>query len=139
MNWFQRHLNWTWVIVVLVGSFVIGLVFGLVVGLENPYALYTSYGALYWLSYLLSLLLWIIISVWVLRRKNRSLWWLLVFLVPFIGWIIFLCLENRSDFAELRDTENRVVGPPPRRAAPPPKMMGPSPKRGGARDRTDWD
>ncbi len=161
MNWFQRHLNWTWFLTVFVGSFVIGLIFGLIVGLENPYALYASYGSLYWLLYSLDVLLLIIISVWVLRRKNQSLWWLLIlFLVPFIGLIIFLCLENHSEFAALRDTENRVVGPPPRRAGPPPKTagpppqrmgpppqrmgppqkrMGPPPKRRVARDITGWD
>jgi hypothetical protein len=36
------------------------------------------------------------VGAWVLKRKNRSLGWLLIFLVPF-GWIIFLFLENRSE------------------------------------------
>jgi hypothetical protein len=168
MNWFQRHLNWTWFLVAIVGSYVIGLIFGLAAGSTSPYAFYTSLGTLYWLMYSLSALLVLIISIWVLRRKNQSLWWLLIlFLVPLVGWIIFLCLENHSEFAELRDTEGRAVGPPPKRAVPPPqragppsqrmgpppKRMGPPPKRMGpppkmkgpppqrrvARDITDWD
>jgi len=153
MNWFQRHLNWTWFLAAIVGSYVLGLIFGLIAGSTNPYAFYTSLGTLYWLMYSLSALLVLIISIWVLRRKSQSLWWLLILLVPFVGWIIFLCLENHSEFAELRDTGNRVVGPPPKRAVPPPKMAGPPPKRmgpppkmmapppkrAGIRERTDWD
>lgn len=38
---------------------------------------------------------------WVLRQKNRSLWWLLMWLfVPF-GGIVILCLENRSGYKTL--------------------------------------
>ena len=34
---------------------------------------------------------------WALRRKNRSLWWLLLgIFVPF-GFIVLLCLENKSE------------------------------------------
>lgn len=40
---------------------------------------------------------------WALRKKNRSLWWLLLgMLVPF-GWIALLSLDDRSRASTLRE------------------------------------
>jgi len=38
----------------------------------------------------------LVVSGWVIKQKGRSLWWLLLFFVPF-GWISFFLLENRSN------------------------------------------
>ena len=51
--------------------------------------------AYYAIVYIISILWLFGIDGWVLRRKGRSLWNLLWLIVP-LGWIVFLCLENRS-------------------------------------------
>jgi hypothetical protein len=35
----------------------------------------------------------IIVSAWILRRKDRRIWWLALLLIPY-GWIGYLLLEN---------------------------------------------
>jgi ABC-type dipeptide/oligopeptide/nickel transport system permease subunit len=104
MNWFQRHLNWTWVLTVTIGSVILGFILGFITGLVDPYAYYISDAALTGLSYLIAVIVAIIVGWWVLREKKRKLWWLLIILVPF-GWIVFLCLENRSQVIDIADSE----------------------------------
>jgi type III secretory pathway component EscS len=96
LNWFQRHLNWTWFLFAVVGTFLLSFVIGLIVGLTDPYARYISDETLYWLIYLIGIAVELILGAWVLRRKARSLWWLLILFIPF-GWIVFLCLDNRRE------------------------------------------
>ena len=100
MNWFQRHLNWTvvlaWLLAFVV-SFIVGLGVFFAIAVAYPYI---SYETLEGASYLAALVAGLAVLLptwgWVLKRKNRSLWWLLlVFLVPF-GWIAMFALENRS-------------------------------------------
>jgi hypothetical protein len=64
MNWFQRHLNWTWALAYLLW-FVI-----------NAYAR-DPFGILWWLS-LVAAVFWLIVSGWVIKQKGRSLWWILL-------------------------------------------------------------
>lgn len=94
LNWFQRHLNWSWLLISFVASIVIGISLGLIVAFADPYGLYISDTALDWISYFIGIAISMGVGIWVLDRKGRSFWWLLIFFVPF-GWIIFLCLENR--------------------------------------------
>ncbi|MCX5998001.1 MAG: zinc-ribbon domain-containing protein [Chloroflexi bacterium] len=90
-NWFQRHLNWTWVLAVF---FV-------------PLILFALIGFIYWLTYqtwpvglfdivlrTLSVVLPIldlIVSGWVIKNKGRSLWWILL-----TGWLSPLWLGNKN-------------------------------------------
>ena len=93
MNWFERHLNWTMVLA-LVGVYVVNFFIGFMEASSDPYVSYgTSYGiGLIIISLAILTLVW----GWALRRKNRSLWWLpLGLFVPF-GFIVLLCLENKS-------------------------------------------
>jgi hypothetical protein len=87
MNWFEKHLNWTlWIativlplIVLFIGYFVgnsLGTYFPKIVGLILTILILLIYG-------------------WVLRKKNRSLWWLLLFWWP-IGCIIYTELTNKT-------------------------------------------
>jgi hypothetical protein len=105
MNWFQRHLNYTVVLSWLASEllFVILLAFGAFV--LDPFI--EPGGIADYLSVALVLILCIalplLVSGWALRRKKRSLWWLLILFVPF-GWIVFLCLENKGEVA----WENRI-------------------------------
>jgi len=104
MNWFQRHLNWTWVfaqIAVGVITFFLMTVFvtSLFVSsatLPSDESLFASISVIQIIALVLQVASVFGVGGWVLRRKGRSLGWLLIFLVPF-GWIIFLFLENRSE------------------------------------------
>jgi tetratricopeptide (TPR) repeat protein len=69
VNWFQRHLNWTWGLAYLLW-FVI-----------NAYA-NDPFGIAWWLS-LVAAIFWLIVSGWVIKQKGRSLWWIL--LTPFFS------------------------------------------------------
>jgi len=104
LNWFQRHLNWTWVFAQLaVGllTYIIMTVFvtSLFVSsstFPSEASLFASISVMQIVAAVLQIASVFGVGVWVLKRKDRSLGWLLIFLVPF-GWIIFLFLENRSD------------------------------------------
>jgi len=90
MNWFQRHLNWT-ALLALVGSYALGLPGGLAIAFGWPAAVAGAVTAGV-VGFVILVLTW----GWVLRRKNRSLWWLLLALfVPF-GFLAIFLLENRS-------------------------------------------
>ncbi len=122
LNWFNRHLNWTWVLaqfaVVLI-LLVLGIIFAfslitspLTRGFDLTSAL-TSVLIIGIISIILYILSVYVVGGWVLKKKNRSLWWLLIFLIPVpfgafsFSWpstlvglfvaIFFLCLDNKSD------------------------------------------
>ena len=63
MRWFQRHLNWTWVLansfIVLGGLWAIGPV--VTIGMA-----------------IVALLAMLSVSGWVIIQKEQSLWWLLL-------------------------------------------------------------
>ena len=109
LNWFQRHLNLTWIIanIAVVPVFIIFANILLFITGNPPALLITDDSANYpfyitILSYLLGFISTFIVGGWVLVRKNRSLWWLAVFFTG-IGFIIFLCLRNRSNEITLTD------------------------------------
>jgi len=103
-SWYRRHLNWTWVFaqlaVGLIGFFIIAVfVSGLFVSgtmLPSEESIFASVSVIQIIVLVLQMIAMFSIGAWVLKRKKRGLAWLLIFLVPF-GWIIFLCLENRSE------------------------------------------
>lgn len=109
LNWFQRHLNWTWFFAQLVvGLITYVLVTVLVTSLiasgpnfPSESSLLASASVMQIVTMLLQLAAMFGVGAWVLKRKGRSLGWLLIFLVPLVGWIIFLCLENRNLLEEL--------------------------------------
>ncbi len=91
-SWFRRHLNWTMVLVFL-GAILINFVAGLIVISVNPFVHYSDLEAL---GFVIGLAILIPGWGWALKKKNRSLWWLLLGLfVPF-GFIVLLCLGNKS-------------------------------------------
>ena len=95
MNWFRRHLNWT-AVLSWVAAFPLGYLTSMLIQSINPYI---STGTYYALGYTINGLWLLGIAGWVLRKKNRSLWNLLWLPFPF-GWIVFLCLENRTDILQ---------------------------------------
>ena len=123
LNWFQRHLNWTWVLPQLV-LFIVAMVVGYSIMMSAAGAMMSPTessfmlpftGLVLWFGLIIPLLMMAAqfgIGAWVLKRKGRSLRWLLVFLIPsgayllnaFLGfvatvvvWIVFLRLENRGE------------------------------------------
>jgi len=132
-NWFQRHLNWTWWlpvfgITVLHGTVTLVYIFPALDHYSSidPIDIVNSIGSFF--SFIASMLVISIIfmvlqalatygvGAWVLKRKNRSLWWLLLFVAPlpialfheglgtvasFIAIIWFLRLRNYNLLEEL--------------------------------------
>jgi len=64
-NWFQRHLNWTWVL-----AYLFVVVFMLVIGAEGSEAM--AVGRIG------GVIVMIPTSAWVISQKGRSLWWILL-------------------------------------------------------------
>ena len=107
MNWFQKHLNLTLIVIVL-GTYLLTMVtfapaettgqgrsiVGSLIGLVNPTISNETLGWFYlpiWLTLILP------VEGWVLSKKNLSRWRLLWAITPF-GWIIILFLKNQSRF-----------------------------------------
>ena len=87
LNWFQSHLNWTYIlgyVVVLMLSFIVGFISGTI----DPYGYEETIDVV---AYLITFIIMLPMSIWVLKRKNRSLWWLLL-----AGWFSPLWLGSKS-------------------------------------------
>jgi hypothetical protein len=97
-SWFERHLNWT-MFLAWVGAYIVSFIIGFIIALSDPYV---SEGVLYMVGLIVACAILGPSWGWVLRKKDRSLWWLpLGLFVPF-GWIVLLCLENRSGASKLQ-------------------------------------
>jgi len=118
-NWFQRHLNWTWVFAQWAAALIIYFVVFVFVSslvasgpnFPSEASFFASFSVLQIVSYVLQIAAVYGVGAWVLKRKNRSLGWLLIFFVPLVGWIIFLCLENRSELPALPATHSSSIQP----------------------------
>ncbi len=94
-GWFSRHLNWT-VVLTWAGAVAVSFVAGFIVGLvlygsdnartEEIAALAGYVAALAWL---------LITNGWVLRKKGRSEWHLLLLLFP-LGFLFLLAVGNKG-------------------------------------------
>jgi hypothetical protein len=81
LNWFQRHLNWTYGPIAFAGlSFICGYQF---------LGLFSFIGDKYTILGLLTILIIISAGIWVIVSKGRSLWMLVIFALwpPMIVWI----------------------------------------------------
>ena len=86
-SWFERHLNWTMVLT-WAGSYLISFIVGFLGVLIDPYI---SDDTIIAVAAIISLIVTIAVGRWVLRKKNRSLAWLLICWTWF-----FLLIENHS-------------------------------------------
>jgi hypothetical protein len=86
-NWFERHLNWTMVLA-WAGSYLIVFIVAFLVALGDPNI---SEDAVAGMGVVIGLIVSIAVGQWVLRKKNRSLAWLLI-----CGTWFFLLIENHS-------------------------------------------
>ncbi len=93
MSWFERHLNWTMVLA-WIGVYPISFIVGALAILANPYI---SDDTVMGISFIIGLIVSIAVGRWVLRKKNRSMWWLL------ISWTIFFLLLSNKSIAQMQD------------------------------------
>lgn len=97
-NWFHRHLNWTFIFALAIFyglTFGGGFLIGTILILNDPHITdetLNNVGIL--VSIVIAILFLFPISRWILDQKGRSLWNLLLLIIP-IGLIIFLCIGNR--------------------------------------------
>jgi uncharacterized membrane protein YhaH (DUF805 family) len=82
----RRKEYWMFVLFNLIVAFVLGIVDNMLGTVSQPYGVGTL-GALYSLAVLLPS---IGVGVRRLHDTNRSGWWLLIGLIPVIGWIVLL-------------------------------------------------
>jgi len=119
LNWFQRHLNWTWVF----AQFAVGLIayfittifvsslFVSSAAFPSETSLFASVSVIQIIFSALQIASVFGVGAWVLKRKGRSLAWLFIFLVPLVGWIIFLCMKNRSQLPVLSAPPSSSIQP----------------------------
>jgi len=90
MNWSERHLNWSVVLAALVLNIAVYSI-SQFTDLEGTLFLI--------FAFILPFLLMIPVVAWMLNRKNRKPWWLLMWcFVPIFGPIFVLTLSNKSDY-----------------------------------------
>lgn len=90
-NWFEKHLNWT----VTLGVLVANIVFFALISILLIMSIELTDEALRLLAYVIGLVVLLPVVGWVLRKKNRSPYWLFLLVIP-LGLILLLLLENRS-------------------------------------------
>jgi hypothetical protein len=94
-NWCNQHPNLTFLLT-LAGTLIILFVVDIPIILSEADNAEVMLLLVNLPVFLLSVLT---ISIWILRRKRRRLWWLLMLFIPY-GWIIYLLLENRRQPAK---------------------------------------
>jgi ABC-type dipeptide/oligopeptide/nickel transport system permease component len=87
MNWFQRHLNWTFVLGFF-AMFVLAFIIGIFIVVAN---LKISDSWIQAVMQILAIVVMLTIGGWVLKQKGRSLWWLLL-----AGWFSPVWLGNKN-------------------------------------------
>ncbi len=90
INWFERHLNWTMVLA-WASMHLISLAVIFIAGLTDIDV------SLLTMAYIVGLLAPIPVACWVLRKKSRSMWWLL------ISWSYFFLLLSNKSLPQVKD------------------------------------
>ncbi len=85
-NWCKRHLN----IILTVFHLIVGTAVNLML------ARMTFGDPVYFAIGVGSVVSVLVATAWFLRQKSRSLWYLIFAVLSWVGFIVLLCLENRS-------------------------------------------
>ncbi len=108
MNWFERHLNKTvllsWLAQVVLMFIAVMAPFYMAEWslVEPEYGMVND--TIVWVVLFITSAFTLFVEVWTLRKKDRSLWWLLVLhFVPF-GYISFFNLRDESEQASQRQS-----------------------------------
>ena len=88
MNWLRSHLNWTIILFIALDAIVVVTI--QLMGYTNDSVLMNITVAVLGIASFF-------VYGWVLRRKNRRMWWLLLNLTG-VGWIVFLALGNKTRY-----------------------------------------
>jgi hypothetical protein len=94
LNRFERHLNWTFALAILVISPVvygIAHLFGLLFFDDPKIGVWDN------LILILIFIGLLILIGWFLTKKGRSLWWIILSFIPFFGFILILLLDNKNE------------------------------------------
>ena len=92
MIWFHRHLNWTLLLAGVAYSILTFLSVDLAFS-DSPSLAWNYLGlALIVIAFILI----IGIEIWWLKQKHRSQLFLLLNLVPVVGFLVLISLENKS-------------------------------------------
>lgn len=86
MNWFQRHLNWTWL-------------FAYLIWIPLNYSDNT-------MPPIIGAIFLLVVSGWVIKQKGRSLWWILLTIVFSPFWLKNMNLVNH-DLPAIEDEERQ--------------------------------
>jgi hypothetical protein len=90
MNWFDKHLNWTYVI-----FFIISIIVSAVIISKDQSLAYLA------IASAASIIINLAAGGWVLWKKGQSLWFMVIaFLIPIIFLIIVLLASNRNELTE---------------------------------------
>ncbi len=96
MNWFERHLNWTWILSIILGLIIM---FSFE-EIAKPNYYDNTYSFAEFISVPFIIVWGLCFSIWYLRKKKLPLWFLmLLFFVPAfppLGIWLFLRLPNRN-------------------------------------------
>jgi hypothetical protein len=95
MNWFKRHLNWTFIIFYLLLVFIASII--------SVYDGFYSFAC-----FIIGALVWLL-SAWVLKQKMRRMWWLLILFIPLIGVLFIIALENRRPIVEREQEREKEI------------------------------
>jgi len=99
MKWFKEHLNWTYVIILIIAFAIEILFIGLASVADNP-----------WIFILVGSLLYFILSIaagiWVLLEKGQSLWYIALAIIFYLGFLILvLILRNKR----IKQGETQII------------------------------
>ncbi|MFZ4541143.1 MAG: DUF805 domain-containing protein [Rickettsiales bacterium] len=85
-----RSEFWFWVLFVFLGSLILGIIDGILFGVVDAAGQSKGSGPLGLVFSLATLIPYICVGARRMHDVNRSGWWILINLIPIIGWIVFI-------------------------------------------------
>jgi hypothetical protein len=98
MNWFEKHLNWTLILVYICiypVLFILGLCTGYILAIIGITITDDILNTIEIVSYIITFIWLVSGTVWYINEKCRSLWWGVLMFIP-LGLIWLLLLKNNN-------------------------------------------